>query len=99
MSSEPPAQDAGTAAPGASAAAGNVAFIVSGTKPDPHRPDPQCTGNQFEGTVGSCGELAMRLIRPHRDADFLIFDLWVVAIWLPVAEPVLRKSVMDELQP
>jgi len=37
MSSEPRAQDAGTAAPGASAAAGKVAFIVSGTKPDPHR--------------------------------------------------------------
>jgi hypothetical protein len=29
----------------------------------------------------------------------LIFDLWVVAIWLPVAERVCGKSVMDELQP
>jgi hypothetical protein len=31
---------------------------------------------------GKCDEL---------NADFLIFDLWVVATWLPVAEPVLRK--------
>jgi hypothetical protein len=75
MSSEPPAQDAGTAAPGASAAAGNVAFIVSVTKPDPTRTDPtrNALAISLRGRSGHAAELAIRLIPHHRDADFFEF--------------------------